>query len=176
MQGLTLRAMARDAGVSHTAPQHHFGDMAGVLSELAAIGFARLRATMLANAHDASLERRGNAIGRGYVAFAQANPGLFLLMFRGERLDMTRPALRKAADECFAVLEQTGAAWAFAEGGPPLARAAAVTARWSLVHGLAFLLIDNRLRPIMNWLGKTSSVDDLIDATLASMQAQAATS
>src|SRR5689334_17132119 len=48
--GLTLRAIAREAGVSHTAPQHHFGDTAGVLSELAATGFMRLTASMAAHA------------------------------------------------------------------------------------------------------------------------------
>src|SRR5438128_46512 len=41
VQGLTLRAAAREAGVSHAAPTHHFGDMTGLLSELAAVGFRR---------------------------------------------------------------------------------------------------------------------------------------
>ena len=44
------------------------------------------------------------AIGRGYVAFARAHPGLFLLMFRSERLDMSRPALRAAVDASSRVL------------------------------------------------------------------------
>src|SRR5882672_9013424 len=39
LQGLTLRAVAREAGVSHAAPTHHFGDLTGLVSELAAIGF-----------------------------------------------------------------------------------------------------------------------------------------
>ena len=39
LQGLTLRAAAREAGVSHAAPTHHFGDMTGLLSDLAAAGF-----------------------------------------------------------------------------------------------------------------------------------------
>ena len=39
LAGLTLRAVAREAGVSHAAPTHHFGDLTGLLSELAAIGF-----------------------------------------------------------------------------------------------------------------------------------------
>src|ERR1700759_362021 len=43
---LTLRAIAREAGVSHTAPQHHFGDTAGVLSELAASGHRRVAASI----------------------------------------------------------------------------------------------------------------------------------
>src|ERR1700742_1250418 len=50
IRGLTLRAIAREAGVSHTAPQHHFGDTAGVLSELAASGHRQMAATMTAKA------------------------------------------------------------------------------------------------------------------------------
>src|SRR5260370_35219413 len=45
--GLTLRAAAREAGVSHAAPKNHFGDIRGLLSELAALGFARFRTAML---------------------------------------------------------------------------------------------------------------------------------
>ena len=46
LAGLTLRAVAREAGVSHAAPTHHFGDLSGLLSELAAIGFLRFNAAM----------------------------------------------------------------------------------------------------------------------------------
>ncbi|MBV9561927.1 MAG: helix-turn-helix transcriptional regulator, partial [Bradyrhizobium sp.] len=41
LAGLTLRAVAREAGVSHAAPTHHFGDVTGLVSELAAIGFRK---------------------------------------------------------------------------------------------------------------------------------------
>ena len=59
--GLTLRAVAREAGVSHAAPTHHFGDLTGLVSELAAIGFRQFNAAMAAaGAIDAPplLERR----------------------------------------------------------------------------------------------------------------------
>ncbi len=86
---LTLRAVARAAGVSHAAPAHHFGDLTGLLSELAAVGFMRLGA-----AFDAAMDGAGSApsarltaMGKAYVAFARAYPGLFVLMFRSERLD-----------------------------------------------------------------------------------------
>src|SRR3954453_9265896 len=48
LAGLTLRAGAREAGVSHAAPTHHFGDLTGLLSELAAIGFRMFNAAMAA--------------------------------------------------------------------------------------------------------------------------------
>src|SRR5260221_14444607 len=47
--GLTLRAAAREAGVSHAAPKNHFGDIRGLFSELAAVGFARFGAALVAN-------------------------------------------------------------------------------------------------------------------------------
>ena len=99
IQGLTLRAAAREAGVSHAAPKNHFGDLSGLLSELAAVGFERFVAMMQANVRDGDPPApRMAAIGRGYVTFARAHPGLFVLMFRSERLDMSRPALRAAVD------------------------------------------------------------------------------
>jgi AcrR family transcriptional regulator len=76
IQGLTLRAAAREAGVSHAAPKNHFGDIKGLLSDLAAVGFERFRATMEANVREGDpVPGRMDAIGRGYVTFARAHPG-----------------------------------------------------------------------------------------------------
>src|SRR3984957_15929691 len=75
LSGLTLRAVAREAGVSHAAPTHHFGCIAGLASELAAIGFQQFTAAMAASgAADVSqMETRA----RAYVGFAQAHPGMY---------------------------------------------------------------------------------------------------
>jgi len=148
--GLTLRAAAREAGVSHAAPKNHFGDIRGLLSELAAVGFARFGAALVANTREGETRKaRLEAIGHGYVTFAQQNPGLFLLMFRGERLDFRRPALRAAGEAAFRVL-----AGAVGAPGPPemalaLPQAARITAAWSLVHGFAMLMLDGRLKPLV---------------------------
>src|ERR1700722_1141062 len=75
---LSLRAIAREAGVSHGAPGYHFPDLAALLSELAAVGFQRL-ADALKPALDRSGEKRFGA-ERVYVAFALENPALFTLM------------------------------------------------------------------------------------------------
>src|SRR5882757_2625180 len=48
LAGLTLRAVAREAGVSHAAPTHHFADLTGLVSELAAIGFRQFNTAMAA--------------------------------------------------------------------------------------------------------------------------------
>jgi AcrR family transcriptional regulator len=168
IQGLTLRATARHAGVSHAAPKNHFGDLAGLLSDLAAVGFERLGTAMMANAQrvDAEPGARKSAIGRGYVDFARANPGLFLLMFRSERLDFTRPALRAASKAAFGVLsgsangnKQESSAETFA-----LLQAAQIAGAWSFVHGLAMLLIDGRLKPLIGRLPVGTGETELLAA------------
>ncbi len=170
IQGLTLRAAAREAGVSHAAPKNHFDDLTGLLSELAAVGFQRFRAALLADVRpdDPPAVRRA-AIGRGYVGFARAYPGLFLLMFRSERLDVARPALREAMAAAFAVL--SGMVTEGGGGAPAatvtMTQAAGMAAAWSLVHGFAMLLLDGRLAPLLARLPPGSDEDTLLAAVLA---------
>lgn len=155
--GLTLRAIARDVGASHTAPRNHFDDLTGLLSELAAVGFERFTDHMRAAADDQPTPTaRLNAIGRAYVEFAIANPGLFQLMFRGERLDGARPALRDAMASAYAVLQET-----VASAHPPgdTDMTVRVTRAWSMAHGFAMLLLDGRLGP---WLGEPSDAPEAI--------------
>src|SRR3989344_1685164 len=134
--GLTLRGVAREVGASHAAPKNHFDDLTGLLSELAAIGFTRFadRMQAAAAAQTAPADKL-NAIGRAYVEFALAEPGLFQLMFRGERLGKTRPAPNAPH-----------------EGAPAVARAprAHAARAWSMVHGYAILLLDDRLNPLLD--------------------------
>ena len=157
--GLTLRAAARAAGVSHAAPKHHFGDLTGLLSELAALGFREFAAALDAAASgqaDALPATRRAAVGAAYVRFAQARPALFLLMFRGERLDMQRPALRAAVDRARDALAGVAARQLGIDAAPqaPIGaeQGTRMVAAWSLVHGFAMLLIDGRLDPVLaNW-------------------------
>src|ERR1700722_18444674 len=67
--GLTLRAVAREAGVSHAAPTHHFGDLTGLVSELAAIGFRQFNTAMVAAGESGgSMMDKAVARARAYVA------------------------------------------------------------------------------------------------------------
>ena len=96
LDGLTLRAIARRAGVSHGAPLRHFPTLAALLSAVAAQGFRELIAAV--DAQLAALDDGATALdrlaaaGRGYVHFAVGSPGVFTVMFRPERLDTTDPA------------------------------------------------------------------------------------
>ena len=148
IEALTLRGTARQAGVTHGSPAHHFGDLQGLLSELAASGFIRFHERLRAEAADADLHPRGRVFGlcRGYVRFARDSPGLFQLMFRSALLDWSRPALAAASGVAFALLVDEQGQAASAETG--VEHLATVVARWSMAHGLATLLIDGRLGPI----------------------------
>ena len=170
LEALTLRAVAREAGVSHTAPQHHFDDLSGLLSELAAVGFLRFRDAMAEEAEIAGADplARSRALARAYLAFARNNPGLFLLMFRSERIDMRRPALRDASDAAFAVLAKARGVDA-AQNAMTLPQAAGVTAAWAFVHGLAFLAIDGRLTGILRMLPTGTTEDALLSAAVSGM-------
>ena len=167
IQGLTLRAAAREAGVSHAAPKNHFGDLSGLLSELAAVGFERFVAFMQANVREGDPPpQRLAALGRGYVTFARTHPGLFLPMFRSERLDMQRPALRAAVDASSRVLSGTVGAVRDESLAPELtmSQAASVVGAWSLVHGFAMLLLDGRLKTLMARLPPGTDADALLTA------------
>jgi AcrR family transcriptional regulator len=156
LAGLTLRGAAREAGASHAAPKNHFGDLSGLFSELAIVGFARFTACLQAAADgETEPKRRLAATGRAYVAFASAHPGLFHLMFRSERLDDARPGLSEAMQAAAGVLAAAvGAARGVATGEEPsLPAAARMVEAWSLVHGFAMLLLDQRLAPILGRLG-----------------------
>jgi AcrR family transcriptional regulator len=163
LQGLTLRAVAREAGVSHAAPTHHFGDLTGLVSELAAIGFRQFNVAM------AAAGTSGPA--KAYVAYARAHPGMYGLMFRTERLDMTRPSLHEAASASFAGL--AGAIGAsrhehITAEALSLDQAAAIARAWSLVHGFTMLLLDGRLTDILRRLPDGTDAETLLDAMLRS--------
>jgi AcrR family transcriptional regulator len=170
LSGLTLRAVAREAGVSHAAPTHHFGDLTGLVSELAAIGFRQFnRAMEVAIAAGNSPVERALAKAKAYVAYARAHPGMYGLMFRTEWLDMTRPSLHEAAGAAFAGLAGSVGASRheqISEQALSLEQAAAIARAWSLVHGFTTLLLDGRLSEILRLLPKGTDAETLLDAML----------
>ncbi|BBO07469.1 MULTISPECIES: TetR/AcrR family transcriptional regulator [Bradyrhizobium] len=170
LAGLTLRAVAREAGVSHAAPTHHFGDLTGLLSELAAVGFRQFNAAMAASCGAATTPLEAAlARPKAYVAYAQAHPGMYSIMFRTERLDYSRPSLHEAAEASFAGLanaigmmrqEQiSGDALTLSQG-------AAIARAWSMVHGFTMLLLDGRLEDILGRLPEGTTAERLMEAML----------
>jgi AcrR family transcriptional regulator len=164
---LTLRAIAREVGVSHGSPAHHFGDLAGLLSELAAVGFRRL-AAQLQTAIDDNPDRPRWAGDHAYVAFALQNRELFSLMFGQGRVDRTRPALLEAGRAAFAILAEVTPTGSHAEA-PPMKRVGRMTAAWCMLHGFAVLAIDDRLRPLFGAAPEGTSIAELLEAALHEM-------
>jgi AcrR family transcriptional regulator len=162
-------AGSRDHSRSHAAPTHHFGDMTGLLSDLAASGFRKFGATLAAAAAaEPSAADRMNAMGEAYVDFAREHPSMFLLMFRSERLDPARPALRQALEQSSAVLVRGVSERRAGVGAPTsqLAMVADIARSWSMVHGFAMLMIDHRLNTLASHLPQGTTERDLLRAML----------
>lgn len=141
VEGFSLRSVAKRAGVSHAAPAHHFGDVAGLLTALAAEGFHRFQATLEAREAGATDARdRAVRAGLGYMEFAVSRPALFRLIFSSAKPDFADPELGAAAETAYRHLEGLIAALGggFAE----------VTALWAMSHGLAGLCSGQRMRGV----------------------------
>ncbi|MFC9592734.1 TetR/AcrR family transcriptional regulator [Streptomyces sp. NPDC056944] len=126
---LSLRDLARRAGVSHAAPAHHFKDRTGLLTAIAAEGYELLAAGL---AGTPGLRERGVR----YVRFAVEHPAHFQVMFQPELLRADDPDLLAAKERASAEL-RTGVADLTSA---PDARTAGIAA-WSLAHGFATLLL-----------------------------------
>jgi AcrR family transcriptional regulator len=168
LEGLTLRSVARQAGVSHGAPLRHFAGLGSLLAAVAAEGFRDLVAWIeadLGDAGDDPLERL-RAAGRGYVGFACANPGVFELMFRHERHADADPELADAGAAAF--LQLVGLVEAAQAAGWHKERAAADMAGvvWASVHGLASLWIPGTLATAVGFTGGTADLDHLVGISI----------
>lgn len=145
LAALSLRRAARSAGVSPAAPYHHFPDKQALLDAIATQGFGALTSAMETRmAEETDPNARLDASGVGYVAFAVENPALFQLMFGARELELSRnAALMKAGERAYAVLQAAVAATSPDGAASPL-----VCLRlWSLVHGIAKLLLEGGVRP-----------------------------
>lgn len=146
---LKLRALAGDAGVSPTAVYRHFADKEALLAAIATEGFEELRRETLASGEQArDPVEKLHGIGCGYVRFAREHPAHYRLMFGPRMLDRQRhPELEGAAGASYAVLEDTVREGVEAGALAPPDVALLSTAAWSLVHGLALLIIDGLIDP-----------------------------
>ena len=142
---ISLRAIAKQIGVSAPALYRHYADRESLLAELAISGFAALRQQQLSVDQHAP---RAALIGNGlaYVAFAQSEPNLYRLMFGGRVLPKgAHPRLDQAGLDAFNVLQDTIARGQRAGYLKPAPLALMTATAWSLVHGLSQLTIDGHL-------------------------------
>ncbi|MFW6093291.1 MAG: TetR/AcrR family transcriptional regulator [Pseudomonadota bacterium] len=173
LQGLTLRACARRAGVSHAAPKHHFADLSELLSEVAARGFDRLTDALVAAraAAGEDLDARFVAVTRTYVNYARSNPAHFRLMFRWDLLNRRNPTLKAASRRTFAEMVDS----VTVQRGEPDVAPDELPDRlqddnlvedlligWSHVHGYTQLLLEGQLATF----ARDENLDDFIDRSL----------
>lgn len=131
---MSLREVARRAGVSHAAAAYHFGDKAGLLTAIAVQGYRMLTEEL----HDARVARRSFLeVGVAYVRFAVSHRAHFEVMYRPELYRPDDPEVREARAAAAVLLYGTTS--------PTAGQLAAGAAAWSLVHGLATLWLNGNL-------------------------------
>lgn len=139
-ESFSLRAVARHAGVSATAPYRHFADREALESALAVQGLTDLLADVHAARPVPTTPAELTDVAVTYVDFALRRPALFRLMFGNARDEESHERV-VAADELHAFLE---AAMAVVFPGKDAVSLAA--GGWALAHGLAFLHLDGKLK------------------------------
>ena len=148
---VSLRELAREAGVSHAAPAHHFTDRRGLFTALAAQAF-ELLAAALAEARPRFLDA-----ALAYVRFAIEHPGHYRVMFDKSLVDPSNRELAAAQAAASAELSRGVASLPdqHAQADPRGAQLAA----WSLVHGFSML-----------WLNDAVNADVKADDPIASVE------
>lgn len=169
IEGFTMREAARRAGVSAAAPMHHFGSAAGLLTEVAILGFEELTRCLREGTETGGTDpaRRLRGQGMGYVRFALAYPARFQLMFRKDRLTPDA-RLEAAGDAAFAELEMAVRDYTGWGRKKPLNRAtqATVLGAWSTVHGFAHLALDEKFGGHAGGAGTNDFVENMLPEIL----------
>jgi len=166
MEAFSLRTVAKRAGVSHGAPAHHFSDVAGLLTALAAIGFERFIDFQNNRQRSAKSDPVSQlaAAGLGYIDFALEHPALFRLMFSSEKPDKTNDQLALAESSAFnKLLDDIQSVREIDPRTDPAIMQQVMTA-WAVVHGLADLMIAGRATPFeqMTKTSRDAALSDLI--------------
>lgn len=138
-EGVSMRELARAAGVSHAAPAHHFTDRRGLFTALAAEGF-RLLAVALEGARPEFIDAAS-----AYVRFAVEHPGHYAVMFDKSLYDADDPDLLAA--EIAAGTELHHGAGTLTDERAKADPASAALAAWSLVHGFSMLWLNDIIDP-----------------------------
>lgn len=135
MGHVSLRELARRAGVSHAAPTHHFRDKRGLLTALATEGLERL-AGVLEDSSSGGFDE----VAVAYVKYACAHPGHYAVMFRSDLLDVDNEEYRMALAAARQQLDDGVRSLSRGRVGH-LSFEDARNAAWALVHGIASLVM-----------------------------------
>lgn len=154
----SLRAIAREAGVSPTAPYRHFTDRDALESALAAVGLRDLLAELTEGREPPSSPAELSEFAVAYVRFAMRRPALFRLMF-GNACDEGNAERVEAAGRIHQALQA-----AMAQVFPDADADSLASAGWALAHGLAYLHLDGKLPA-----DSQEMIDDRVRAAFAAI-------
>ncbi len=167
---VTVRAVARSAGVAHSAPVNHFPDRAALLTTLANAIFADLVAAI-----DQAFEAQAKpldklrAFGPAITAFALAHPNRYRLLWRRDSLD---PALQRIDEGVAAMCERLKALLLSRGASNDRDIDSEVIATWALTHGYVSLRLDGNLHGGVDTVNgrprEAAIVDVLVDGLWAS--------
>jgi AcrR family transcriptional regulator len=148
VDGLSLRALAREAGVSHAAPARHFPDREALLDALAIYGFEQLTAELdaAADAPGASFEARLELVAQTYIEFSIKHGSLLDLMYRTkhqEGKDEIVAAGERSFERPIALIAASQEAGEIVPGDPELIASIA----FATIHGLASLAGSGMIEP-----------------------------
>jgi AcrR family transcriptional regulator len=150
---LSLRAVAREAGVSPAAPYHHFKDKTELLEAVAHEGWEAVgQAIAAARRSSADPGEALGAIGMAYLTFARENPALYRLMYDTSRDRTSMPEHAKEEDSGLANVASALIA-AGADPADELELQLATVASWCAVHGLAEMSDFKDFQPLKEKMG-----------------------
>ena len=133
---MSVREVARRAGVTHTAATYHFGDKAGLLAAVATQGYGLLGDALLAASH----QKQGFLeMGVAYVRFAITHPAHFEVMYQPRLYDSADPAVQAAKQKTAALL--------YGSRDATNEQLAAGVAAWAIVHGFVTLWLNDNIPP-----------------------------
>jgi AcrR family transcriptional regulator len=141
---ISLRAVARRAGLSHASPKYHFGDRSGLLTAIATEGFHAL-ADHLSGVHESDAQHQLAALGRAYIDFGLSHRALFELMFTPSELHVADAELVAAQQQAIGALTTAVSRLAGIDPTPAGTPKLALIS-WALVHGLVVLARDGALQ------------------------------
>jgi len=164
-ESLSMREVARRAGVSHQAPYHYFGDRSGIFAAISQEGFSALAHAFQQVQTDGTLDSTSPAKAgfTAYMRFAREHVGHFRVMFRADISGLsTHPEAHQCAEEAFAELLNM-VARTIGDSADPQDAFTFALMMWSQAHGLATLMLDG---PLEARLGSLADAEKQADAVI----------
>ncbi len=151
-QALSLRAVAREAGVSPAAPYHHFKDKSDLMLAIAGAGFEAL-SDAIREAVASDTQDKMTTIGVAYVKFARANPALYRVMYDSSRNEDAMPHAAHEKDDSGMKLVEEALIRAGVDPRDELGLKMSCIAAWCSAHGIAEMVGFAQFKPMIEAMG-----------------------